>query len=32
MSQTLIAGANAALPNDAISVRILSQNAIDCAA
>ena len=29
MSQTLIAGANAALPNDAISVRILSQNAID---
>ena len=31
MSQTLIAGANAALPNEAISVRILSQNAIDCA-
>ena len=32
IAQTLIAGANAALPNDAISVRILSQNAIDCAA
>lgn len=32
MSQTLIAGANTALPNDAISIRILSQNAIDCAA
>ncbi|WP_201615987.1 TerD family protein [Psychrobacter urativorans] len=32
MSQTLIAGANAPLPNDNISVRILSQNSIDCAA
>ena len=32
MSQTLVAGANAALPNDNISIRILSQNAIDCAA
>ncbi|WP_201585579.1 TerD family protein [Psychrobacter jeotgali] len=32
MSQTLIAGANAPLPNENISVRILSQNAIDCAA
>ncbi|WP_352338702.1 TerD family protein [Psychrobacter sp. 16-MNA-CIBAN-0192] len=32
MSQTLIAGANAALPNDNISIRIVSQNAIDCAA
>ncbi len=32
MSQTLIAGANAPLPNDNISIRILSQNAIDCAA
>ena len=32
MSQALIAGANAPLPNDNISIRILSQNAIDCAA
>ncbi len=32
MSQTLIAGANAPLPNDNISIRILSQNSIDCAA
>ena len=32
MSQTLIAGANAPLPNDNISIRIMSQNAIDCAA
>ncbi len=32
MSQTLIAGANAPLPTDSISIRILSQNAIDCAA
>ncbi|WP_169392897.1 MULTISPECIES: TerD family protein [Psychrobacter] len=32
MSQTLVAGANAALPNDTISVRILSQLPIDCAA
>ncbi|WP_299186319.1 TerD family protein [uncultured Psychrobacter sp.] len=32
MSQTLVAGANAPLPNDNISIRILSQNAIDCAA
>lgn len=32
MSQTLIAGANAPLPNDNISVRISSQNSIDCAA
>ncbi len=32
MSQNLIAGANAPLPNDSISIRILSQNAIDCAA
>lgn len=32
MSQTLIAGANAPLPTDNISIRILSQNAIDCAA
>jgi len=31
-SQQLIAGANAPLPTDNISVRILSQNAIDCAA
>lgn len=30
--QTLIAGANAPLPTDNISIRILSQNAIDCAA
>lgn len=32
MSQALIAGGNAALPNENISIRILSQNAIDCAA
>ena len=32
MSQTLIAGANAPLPTDQISIRILSQNPIDCAA
>lgn len=32
MSQTLVAGANAALPNDTISVRIVSQLPIDCAA
>ena len=32
MSQNLIAGANAPLPNDNISIRILSQNSIDCAA
>ena len=32
MSQNLIAGANAPLPTDNISIRILSQNAIDCAA
>ncbi|SLJ84119.1 TerD family protein [Psychrobacter sp. DAB_AL43B] len=32
MSQTLIAGANAPLPNDNISIRIMSQNSIDCAA
>ena len=32
MSQALIAGANAPLPNETISIRILSQNAIDCAA
>lgn len=32
MSQTLVAGANAPLPTDAISVRILSQSPIDCAA
>lgn len=32
MSQTLVAGANAPLPNDTISVRILSQLPIDCAA
>ena len=36
MSQTqahqLVAGANAPLPTDNISIRILSQNAIDCAA
>ncbi len=31
-SQTLVAGANAPLPTDSISIRILSQNAIDCAA
>lgn len=31
-SQKLVAGANAPLPNDSISIRILSQNAIDCAA
>ncbi|MGE6474525.1 TerD family protein [Psychrobacter sp. NPDC078631] len=30
--QKLIAGANAPLPTDNISIRILSQNAIDCAA
>ena len=30
--QTLIAGANAPLPTDTISIRILSQSAIDCAA
>ena len=30
--QTLIAGANAPLPDTEISIRILSQNAIDCAA
>jgi tellurite resistance protein TerA len=30
--QSLIAGANAPLPTDNISIRILSQNAIDCAA
>ncbi|GAA0807107.1 TerD family protein [Psychrobacter piscatorii] len=30
--QQLVAGANAPLPTDNISVRILSQNAIDCAA
>lgn len=30
--QQLIAGANAPLPTDNLSVRILSQNAIDCAA
>ncbi|WP_413519963.1 TerD family protein [Psychrobacter glacincola] len=30
--QQLIAGANAPLPTDNISIRILSQNAIDCAA
>nr|WP_303623953.1 TerD family protein [Psychrobacter sp. PraFG1] len=32
MSQTLIAGANAPLPTDNISVRILSDQPIDCAA
>lgn len=32
MSQVLIAGANAPLPTDNISVRIISQSAIDCAA
>ena len=32
MSQNLIAGANAPLPNTNISIRILSQNAIDCVA
>ncbi|ERL55834.1 TerD family protein [Psychrobacter aquaticus] len=31
-SQKLVAGANAPLPTDNISIRILSQNAIDCAA
>ncbi len=31
-AQQLIAGANAPLPTDNISIRILSQNAIDCAA
>ncbi|MGP5436735.1 TerD family protein [Psychrobacter alimentarius] len=31
-SQTLVAGANAPLPTENISIRILSQNAIDCAA
>jgi len=30
--QTLVAGANAPLPTDNISIRILSQSAIDCAA
>ncbi|AMN50042.1 TerD family protein [Psychrobacter sp. P2G3] len=30
--QKLVAGANAPLPTDNISIRILSQNAIDCAA
>ncbi|MBO1529882.1 TerD family protein [Psychrobacter sp. F1192] len=30
--QVLIAGANAPLPTDNISIRILSQNAVDCAA
>jgi len=30
--QELVAGANAPLPNDNISIRILSHNAIDCAA
>jgi len=30
--QVLVAGANAPLPNDNISIRILSHNAIDCAA
>ena len=30
--QQLVAGANAPLPTDNISIRILSQNAIDCAA
>lgn len=32
MSQKLIAGANAPLPTDNISIRILSQSSIDCAA
>lgn len=32
MSQTLIAGANAPLPTDAISIRIISERPIDCAA
>lgn len=32
MSQTLIAGANAPLPSDAISIRIISEAMIDCAA
>ncbi len=32
MSQALIAGANAPLPTDNISIRIMSQNGIDCAA
>ncbi|MGO2213276.1 TerD family protein [Psychrobacter alimentarius] len=31
-SHTLVAGANAPLPTENISIRILSQNAIDCAA
>ena len=31
-SQKLIAGANAPLPNGVISIRILSQNSVDCAA
>ncbi len=31
MSQTLIAGANVALPNDNITLRIISQRPIDCA-
>lgn len=31
-AQQLVAGANAPLPTDNISIRILSQNAIDCAA
>ena len=30
--QQLVAGANAPLPNDHISIRIISQNAVDCAA
>ena len=30
--QQLIAGANAPLPTDNISIRILSQSAVDCAA
>ena len=32
MSQNLVAGANAPLPTDNISIRIMSQNPIDCAA
>ena len=32
MSQHLVAGANAPLPTDNISIRIMSQNPIDCAA
>ena len=32
LPQKLIAGANAPLPTDSISIRILSQSAIDCAA